>query len=295
MPSIKIAGVAVEYSIIGSGARTAVVTPGGRYSKDIAGVRELAERLAEHDFRVLIWDRPNCGASDVCFTGPSESIQNADALAGLLRALDMAPALLVGGSGAAREALLTSIRRPDVVERLFLFWISGGSIGLSALPYAYCSDSAMAAAEHGMAAVVALPAWREQIERNPGNRDRLLALDPREFVGTMMAWGWSFFPQEGSPVPGILPAQFQAVTRPVMILRSSPMDMHHTRATSEAVHRLIPGARIAEPPWGEHEWPDRMRGFANGESAATHWPLLAPQIVEFAGASAGADRPGANP
>jgi pimeloyl-ACP methyl ester carboxylesterase len=33
-------------------------------------VRELAVALAERGNRVLIWDRPNCGASDVRFTGP---------------------------------------------------------------------------------------------------------------------------------------------------------------------------------------------------------------------------------
>jgi hypothetical protein len=45
--------------------------PGGRFSKDDAGVRELAEALAAEGNRVVIWDRPNCGASDVHFTGDS--------------------------------------------------------------------------------------------------------------------------------------------------------------------------------------------------------------------------------
>ena len=282
MPVIGIDGVGISYEVIGAGDRTAVVTPGGRYSKDTQGVRELASTLAEHDFRVLIWDRPNCGASDVCFAGQSESRQNANTLAALLRELNFPPALLIAGSGGSREALLTAIHHPDVVDRLFLFWISGGSLGLSALPFFYCSDSAVAAATGGMEAVAQLPGWKEQIARNPGNRNRLLRQDPAEFIAKMHAWGWAFFPREGSPVPGISAADFESLNMPVMILRSGQLDQHHPRATSEAVHARIAGARIAEPPWGEREWLERLNGFARGESAAMHWPQLAPQILEFA-------------
>lgn len=283
MATAKVNGLTIAYEIVGTGPRSAVITPGGRYSKDIAGIRELAEQLADGGLRVLIWDRPNCGASDVCFDGESESVQNADTLAGLLHTLGMAPACVIAGSGGSREALLAAIRHPEVVERLFIFWISGGSIGLSVLPFAYCHDSAVAAAEFGMPAVVELPAWQEQLTKNPGNRNRLLALDPQEFVEKMHAWGGSFFPLEGSPVPCIKADEYTKIDRPVMILRSGRMDMHHTRATSEAVHALIPGSLIAEPPWDEHEWPNRMRGFTKGESAAGAWPLLAPQILDFCG------------
>jgi pimeloyl-ACP methyl ester carboxylesterase len=280
---MSIGGIGIEYEIVGDGRRTAVVTPGGRYSKDIDGVRELAQALARSGFRVLIWDRPNCGASDTCFAGESESVQNADTLAALLHALDMAPALLVAGSGGSREALITAIRHPQVVEGLFLFWISGGSIGLATLPFHYCGDSAVAAAIGGMQAVAELPHWKEQIARNPGNGERLLAQDPTSFVEKMDAWGWAFFPREDSPVPGLVPADLRAIRKPVMILRSSRLDIHHPRKTSEAVHALIPNARIAEPPWGEREFLERLQGFARGESAAVHWPQLAAQILEFAG------------
>jgi len=122
-------GIGLAYDLIGSGARTAVITPGGRFSKDTPGVRALSESLADRGLRVLIWDRPNCGASDLCFTGRSESLMHADALAGLLRALDLAPALVVGGSAGSRVSLLTAIRHPDVVNRLFVLWISGGAVG----------------------------------------------------------------------------------------------------------------------------------------------------------------------
>ena len=62
-------GLTIAYEVIGEG-RPWAITPGGRFSMDSPGVRELAEALAAEGNRVLVWDRPNCGASDVAFTGP---------------------------------------------------------------------------------------------------------------------------------------------------------------------------------------------------------------------------------
>ena len=60
-------GVRIAYEVIGEG-RPWVITPGGRFSKDTPGVTELAEELARHGQQVVIWDRPNTGASDVHFS-----------------------------------------------------------------------------------------------------------------------------------------------------------------------------------------------------------------------------------
>jgi pimeloyl-ACP methyl ester carboxylesterase len=276
-------GTGLAYDLIGTGARTAVITPGGRFSKDTPGVRALSEKLADRGFRVLIWDRPNCGASDLSFTGESESLIHADALAGLLRALDLAPALVVGGSAGSRVSLLTAIRHPDVVERLFVLWISGGAVGLAALAFHYCHESLAAASLGGMEAVAALPAWQEQLTRNPRNREILLAQDVAAFVETMKQWAKGYFPMDDSPVPGLVPSELAKLRMPVMVLRSGESDYHHPRETSETVHRMIPGSRIAEPPWGDREWIERLQASARGEGLFVRWPLLAPQILQFAG------------
>ena len=104
-------------------------------------MRELAEAIAREGGRVLIWDRPNTGASSVCFSGPTESDMQADRLAGLLRHLDMAPATIVGGSGGARVSLLTATNHPDVAARLVMLWITGGVYGLMNLGVVYCAGS----------------------------------------------------------------------------------------------------------------------------------------------------------
>ena len=182
MATVDIDGIPIAYEVIGEGPPW-VVTPGGRFSKDTPGVRELAHALAGAGRRVLIWDRPNTGASGVCFTGASESEMQADALAGLLRTLDMAPAVVVGGSGGARVSLLVAARHPEVVTKLAVWWVSGGIFGLMTLGVVYCGESIRAAWQGGMEAVVELPEWAEVLERNPANRDRLLGLDALEAAG----------------------------------------------------------------------------------------------------------------
>src|SRR5436309_13274657 len=161
MPEIVVEGTKIVYEIIGDTGPPWVITPGGRFGLDTPGIRELAQELARPGGRVVIWDRPNCGASDVCFEGSSESAMQADKLAGLLRALDMAPAVIVGGSGGSRVSLLTAARHPDVASKLAMWWISGGPFGLLTLAIVYCGESIRAAWQGGMEAVVELPDWAE--------------------------------------------------------------------------------------------------------------------------------------
>jgi pimeloyl-ACP methyl ester carboxylesterase len=284
MPRIDVNGIGIAYEIVGDGPRSAIITPGGRFPKETPGVRELGQELAKHGFRTVIWDRPNCGESDISFAGDTESRLNADTLAGLLRALNMAPALVIGGSAGARVSLLTAVHHPDVVDRLAVLWITGGILSLAMLANLYCHDNMFIAARDGMEAVTKLPGWKEQIERNPKNRDILLAQDRDAFVKKMMVWGEALVSTGGEPVPGLPAALLGAVKAPVLVFRSGESDCHHPRWTSEAVHGAIPGAKLAEPPWGDREWLERSQAQERGEGLFARWPLLAPQLLDFANA-----------
>ncbi|MDG2005386.1 MAG: alpha/beta hydrolase [Novosphingobium sp.] len=279
MPMIDVNGVGIAYEIIGNGSRNAIITPGGRFPKETPGVRDLAENLAAQDYKVVIWDRPNCGESDICFTGETESILNADTLVGLLKALDMAPALVIGGSAGSRVSLIAAHRHPDAVRKLAVVWITGDAIGLSGLVGVYCGGIYAAAKVGGMAAVAEDPGLAEAIERNPGNRDRVLGQDVDKFCETMQIWGRSYLPEDGSPVPGLRPKDYGDYKMPVLIFRSGESDPHHPRYTTEQVHALIPGSQMVEPPWGDREWIDRMLDPEKGLFLS--WGQLAPQLVEF--------------
>src|SRR5258708_29479534 len=118
--------LSLAYEVIGDAGRTWALTPGGRFSKEYPGVRELAVALAELGNRVLIYHRPNTGDSDVCIAGATESGLQADALAALLSHLNMAPAVIIGGSGGARVSLLTAARHPSVTSGLSGWRVVGG-------------------------------------------------------------------------------------------------------------------------------------------------------------------------
>jgi pimeloyl-ACP methyl ester carboxylesterase len=288
MPTANIEGVSISYEVTGVG-HPWVITPGGRFSKDTGGVRELATALAGGGNQVLIWDRPNCGESDVCFTGSSESAMQADVLAGLLTHLDMTPAVVIGGSGGARVSMLTVARHPEVARGLAVWWISGGVIGLISLGTHYCEQSIRAAWQGGMEAVVELEGWEEVLERNPSNRRRFLEQDPKDFVATMERWMAVYCPCGGELVPGLTEEEAGKIDVPALVFRSGTTDLAHRRETSEAVARLLPNARLVEPPWGDDEWNERSaaRAGGRGEGLFVGWPQLAPPLLDWAGQTLG--------
>ena len=86
-------GCTIHYEEMGSG-QPIIFTPGGRSGKEV--VRPVAERMASH-YRTVIYDRRNCGASDVIIAGNgSDQILWAEDLAQLIQQLGLGPAY-VGG------------------------------------------------------------------------------------------------------------------------------------------------------------------------------------------------------
>lgn len=286
MARIQISGLGIEYELVGpKGGQAIALTPGGRFAKDSPGLPELAKALAAGGHRVLLWDRPNCGESSVSFTGPTESDMQADALAGLLRHLDLAPAVIVGGSGGARVSLITVANHPDVAAALAVLWISGGVFGLMSLGTHYCAPSIHAAWTENMEAVADLPDWAEVTERNPANRQRIIDQDREAFLTTLQRWMAAYYPRPGEQVPGLPETLARTITAPTLVFRSGISDPYHTRETSEALAGMIPNAQLVEPPWPDTEWNDGGKRRAKGEGVDPFdsWPQLAPQLVSWAG------------
>src|SRR6201998_2621426 len=126
---VEINGGNVVYEIIGKTGDLIVLTPGGRFSKDVPGLRPLAQELVKGGYRVLLWDRPNCGKSDVQFCAQSESHMRAQTLHGLLTALDAGPCILAGGSGGARDSMLPTLLFPEAITKRIGGNIRGGVYG----------------------------------------------------------------------------------------------------------------------------------------------------------------------
>ena len=283
MPVEQVCGLGIAYEVIGEGEPWSV-TPGGRFSKDSPGIRELAVALASTGKQVLIWDRPNTGASEVSFDGDSESVMQADVLAALLTHLGMTPAVISGGSGGSRVSLLAAARHPEVARALAVWWISGGPYGLLTLGTHYCGDSIAAAWRYGMEAVADLPEWAEVLERNPVNRAKLLAQDPKTFISTLEQWMLAYCPREGELVPGLPDRVARSMDLPALVFRSGESDPHHTRSTSERLAQLLPTAQLVEPPWGDREWNERVEQAAGGVGIFSRWPLLAAPLHDWSSA-----------
>ncbi len=279
MPFIDADGVRIRYELLGSGPLL-VLTPGGRFSMEVPGLRPLAERLAAA-YTVMLWDRPNCGDSDVAFGGASESQLWAGTLAAVIRQLDRGPAVLTGGSAGARTSLQTAISYPEVVSAVAVWWISGGVYGSFSLGANYVLSTLEAAHRGGMAAVAQLPHWAERIARNPRNEQILSGFDRAEFIAIMEQWLESFTPNRGGPVAGLADEDIAATARPLLIVRGDPLDYNHPEFVTRHVHELVRGSRYLDSPWPDGEWLRLMNAVAAGTADLFgRWELLAPILLQ---------------
>jgi pimeloyl-ACP methyl ester carboxylesterase len=279
MARLAIEGIELEYELLGpAGAPAVAITPGGRFSKEATGVPQLGQALANAGLRVLLWDRPNCGASDLHFAGPSESGMQASFFVKLIRALDLGPTTLVGGSAGARISLFAAREDRGAISRLVLCWISGGLVSMMRLGSYYCCEPAEEAALKGMDAVAAMPIWTQQLTSNPRNRDYMLGFDRQTFISQMDRWAAGYIPSPDTPVSGISKDDFAKLTMPAMILRGSPRDLYHPAWVCEQVAQLLPNAQLVDPPWPIDIFAERM---TDGKGLFSDWPLLAPQVIDF--------------
>lgn len=286
MTAIEINGGNVVYDLLGDpGAPVIVLTPGGRFSKEIPGLRPLADALVEGGMRVLLWDRPNCGESDVQFYGQTESHMRAETLRGLLTGLDLAPCIIAGGSGGARDSMLTVMLYPELATKLVVWNIVGGVYGTYNLGAHYALPSLHAVRWAGMKGVLELPEWKALIEANPKNRERLLDLGAEEFERVMHRWLNAFVVKPGQTIPGVDDWMFENIKIPTLIIRGGAKDLDHPKRTSLEVSCLIEGCKLIDPPWPEDAWEqagrDRAAGKTDRYNMFDTWVLAAPAILDF--------------
>jgi 2-hydroxy-6-oxonona-2,4-dienedioate hydrolase len=282
---IDINGGNVVYEILGKKGDFIALTPGGRYSKDIPGLKPLARKLVAGGYRVLLWDRPNCGKSDVQFYGESESHMRAETLAQLITKLDIGPCIIAGGSGGARDSMITTMLYPELVTKLVVWNIVGGVYGSFVLGGHYIIPSILAVRGLGIKGLLQVPEWRERIEDNPDNLERFKALDADEFLKVMLRWLNAFVPKAGQTIPGVPDEMFENITVPTLIIRGGENDWDHPKRTSYEVHCLIKGSTLIDPPWPEDAWERAGEKFAasGGKKFCLFdtWVQAAPAILHF--------------
>jgi pimeloyl-ACP methyl ester carboxylesterase len=252
MATINIRDINLNYLILGErGPWLALITGGRRGFTEFV---PLAEKIAAHGIRVLLHDRRNTGASDIVIGGhEGEEEIWTDDLYELLGKVGARPAVVGGASSGARTSIITYLRHPDAVRALFLMRLTGGEFAAGRLPEMYYGQFIRAAREGGMAAVCATEQYRERIAANPGNRERLMRMDPKRYIEVMSNWLAIFTRGPVSPMYGVTQAQLGSIKVPSVVIPGN--DKTHSMSCGRAIQKLIPGSRLVELPLEDQDVP----------------------------------------
>jgi pimeloyl-ACP methyl ester carboxylesterase len=239
--TMQVRGVQLRYEVFGDDGAWLALMPGGRRGYD--ELAPLAQKIAKRGFRVLLHDRRNTGASDVVIEGDDgEEEIWADDLRALLRELGVDRAFIGGTSSGARMSVIVNRRHPALVRGLALVRVTGGAFAAGRLPGKYYGDFIEAARTGGMAAVCATPDYQDRIRANPGNRERLMAMDPQRYIVVMSHWLEIFLRGPREPMLGVPDEELRAIRVPTLVVPGN--DRTHGLGAGKAVAALIPGAKL---------------------------------------------------
>ena len=262
MPLAQVRGVNLNYKVLGDHGPWVALSPGGR--RDISGIELLASKVADHGYRVVVFDRRNCGASDVVIDGTESEYEIwADDIHELLRQLNASPAIVGGSSSGCRTALLIALRHPDAVRALLLWRVTGGRFAAERLAEEYYGQFIEAAKRGGMAAVCEMEHWKERIEARPQNRDALMKMNPEQFIKVMSHWREYFLKGADLPVIGATEEDLKSIKVPTCVVPGN--DLTHGPKVVENLSRAMPHAEVHklfpkfynEPLSPREEWDEK--------------------------------------
>jgi pimeloyl-ACP methyl ester carboxylesterase len=241
MPIAKVRGVDINYKVLGDHGPWVALSPGGR--RDISGIELLAGKVADHGYRVVVFDRRNCGASEVVIDGTESEYEIwADDIHELLKQLNALPAVVGGSSSGCRTALLFALRHPNAVRALLLWRVTGGRFAAERLAEEYYGQFIEAAKRGGMAAVCEMEHWKERIEARPQNRDALTKMNPEQFIKVMSHWREYFLKGADLPVIGATEEDLKSIKVPTCVVPGN--DLTHGPQVVENLSRAMPHAEV---------------------------------------------------
>jgi pimeloyl-ACP methyl ester carboxylesterase len=236
-------GATLAFDVVGDDGPWLTLSPGGR--RDMNDVRSLAGKIARHGFRVLIFDRRNCGLSDISID-PSRAEHQVwvDDLARLLDEVGAARAIIGGGSSGCRLSLRFALAHPARTSGLFLYRITGGPFAATRLLKKYYADLIEAAAEGGMAGVCRTEHFASLIAAREANRAVLMAMDAPTFIGAMSSWAAQFAAAGTGPVIGASLDELASLEMPTLIVPGN--DRTHSHLTAAIAGRAIKGSETVD-------------------------------------------------
>jgi pimeloyl-ACP methyl ester carboxylesterase len=252
MPVAKVRGVNIFYQVIGDRGPWVALITGGRRGHD--EFVPLAKRIADAGYRVVLHDRRNTGRSDVLIEGDvAEETLWLDDLHDLLKQLGALPAFVGGSSAGARTAMRFYIRFRSDVRGLLLMRVTGGAFAAARLPENYYGAFIKAAQQGGMAAVCATEQYQERIAANPATKDRLMAMDPKDYIKVMSNWQEQFIASTKLEVFGMTDADLASISVPTVIIPGN--DQTHASLNGRIAASKIPGCILHQLPIEDQEVP----------------------------------------
>ena len=262
MPIANVRGVNLNYQVLGDHGPWVALSPGGR--RDMSGIELLAGEVANQGYRVVIFDRRNCGASDVVIAGDDSEYEIwADDVHELLKQLNALPAIVGGSSSGCRTSILFALRHPEAVRALLLWRVTGGRYACERLAQEYYGQYIEAAKQGGMAAVCEMEHWRERIQARPSNRDALMNMKPEQFIKVMSHWRDYFLRGADLPVIGATEDDLRSIKVPTCVVPGN--DLTHGPQVVENLRRAMPQAEVHvlfpkfynEPLSPREEWDEK--------------------------------------
>ena len=189
-------------------------------------------------FRVLRYDTRGHGRSPTVVGGTTME-DLADDLAGLLDALGIRRAHVVGLSLGGMTAQMLAVRRPDLVDHLVLMATAAHLPGDWPQRAALVQAQGMAAIADAVVARWFTPAFRDD-PSVAALRDRFTAIDPAGYAACCLAIA-------GMDLRPLIPG----ITAPTLVVMGAD-DPATPPATGEAIRALVPGAELAVIPRAAH-------------------------------------------
>jgi pimeloyl-ACP methyl ester carboxylesterase len=238
VPTVRANGANLAYEILGDRGVPIALTSGAQNNRD--AMRPIAKKLAS-DYRVLIWDRRNCGDSDLYVDPEPDEIETwAADLHRLLQALNMLPAYIGGSSAGTLTTLRLMRKHPDSAKGLLLLNPPvENPEGIRDVCRTGFLELAEVSEQAGMAAVVEMGWVASLVEVSPPQRRRLLEVDPLGFAAALRAWATAL--ETPGTYWGLTETELRAIEIPVLVF-SNENRWTHPWSAVEMLCDLLPHA-----------------------------------------------------
>ena len=282
MPTTTIDGMTTQYDVLGSGPPLLLMSPGGFdatidkwRTQGIYARLKLLDHLPRR-YTCIVYDRRESGESG----GRVEPITWAHYVAqaaGLLDALKIDRAHIMGACMGCSPALAFGVMHPERTSSLVLYWPVGGA-HYRITGHTRVAEHLAYVRQHGLHGVVSLVAtegktynqdprggfWASVIRRDPVFATDFMRLDVEHYMQLVIATRDTLFDRDTSP--GAEPEELFRVDRHALIVPGR--DKSHATSAARYLEECLPQSEywdVAVDDQTEQTVPPRLLQFLDGK------------------------------